>query len=307
MRPPSDYDDEVDFRRLQYFVTLAEHLHFGRAAAALNIAQPALSQQLKVLEREVGAELIRRSSRQVSLTEAGQVLLADGKKLLRQSDVVLARVRAAGAGETGTLRVAYTRSVPDLGPRELVQQFRARHPHVAVTTATGWTAHNVELLRQGQVDVAFVRLPLVDAPEIRTLVLGHDELVVVLPADHALARRRSLSRRSILGEPVVAWPRSQGAGFHDTILMEVWGGQAPDVVLEEPDAENILAAVAAGNGFAVLNRQRGMRLRPPGVVVRRFNGRTPTAPFGLGWLAESTATAELFASFCGGALTRPGR
>jgi DNA-binding transcriptional LysR family regulator len=296
----------VDLRRLKYFVTLAEHLHFGRAAAALHIAQPALSQQIKVLERELGVQLLRRSSRGVALTEAGQLLLVEGRKLLRQTAVVTAKTRAAGGGESGTLRVAYTRSVPDLGPRELVERFRERHPQVAITTATGWTAHNVELLRADLADVGFVRLPLTDAPELRTLLLGYDELVTALPADHRLARRSRVSREALVGEPVVAWPRSQGEGFHDTILTEVWRGEHPRVVHEEPDAENILAAVAAGTGVAVLDRHRALRLRLPGVVVRRFSGEIPRASFGLAWRPDATPVAERFAAFCRDLVDRSG-
>lgn len=286
----------MEIRRLRSFLVLADHLHFGRAAQELHIAQPALSQQLRALERELGVLLVHRTRREVSLTAAGRVLVAEGRKVLRQVDQATSKTRAAGAGATGTLRVAYNRSVPDLGSRTFVEAFRARNPGVSVSTVAGWTAHNLELLRTRQADVVFIRLPLADAPDVESLALGQDELVLALPAAHPLATRRRVSRKAIQDVDVIAWPRSQGAGVHDAVVEQVWMGQEPRVMQEEPDTENILAAVAQGKGVAVLGRHRAERLKPGGVVLRRFSGETPYVAYGLAWQSDAEPVVARFVS-----------
>jgi DNA-binding transcriptional LysR family regulator len=291
----------VDLRRLRYFVVLARELHFRRAAEILHIAQPALSQQMKVLEREVGVQLLIRSSRAVSLTEAGETLRIEAERLLTDVETAVERTRAVGNGSAGHLRIAHTRSAPDLGTHELVQSYRERHPGVGVSASTGWTAHNISLLRSGRTDVAFVRLPLLNAPDLETMRLGSEEMVVVMSADHRLAVHNRVSRPDLADEPVVTWPRAQGQGYYDAIIDQVWGGQRPNVVAEEPDAEHILTAVASGLGIAILDHKRAQKLKPRDVVIRRFGSPQPRTMFGLAWLVgDPRAVVKNFVAECAG-------
>jgi DNA-binding transcriptional LysR family regulator len=279
----------VDLRRLRYFAVLAQELHFGRAAERLQIAQPGLSQQIKILEREIGAELFVRSAHGVSLTQAGLVLLQDGVPLIGQLDRVAQRAAATAAPGRDELAVVHTRSLSGGLPDEVLRVYRRRHPRTAVRLESAWTARNVEMLRAGEVDVAFVRLPLSDPGELNVLSLGHTEMAAAVPHDHPLARRRALDVDDLRGLSVVLWPRQQAPGYFDSLVRQVWGAEPPEVALWEPDPEHILAAVAAGVGVSVLDRDRARTLRPPGVSVRRFR-TPPTAEYGIAWTAHTEGT-----------------
>lgn len=280
----------MDLRRLRYFAVLAHELHFRRAAERLNIAQPGLSQQIKILEREIGADLFVRSARGVSLTPAGLVLLQEGVPLIGQLDRVQQRVAATAAKDCDELAVVHTRSLSGGLPDEVLRRFRQRHPQTVIRLESAWTARNLDMLRAGEVDVAFVRLPLIDPGELHVMSLGHTEMVAALPKAHPLARRRALDVGDLHGLPVVLWPRQQAPGYFESLLAQVWGDEPPEVALWEPDPEHILAAVAAGVGVTVLDRDRARKLRPPGVSVRRFR-TAPTGEYGVAWTAHAEGTA----------------
>ena len=272
----------MDLRRLGYFVVLAEELHFRRAAERLHISQPGLSQQIRVLERDLGVSLLERSTKGIVLTEPGSVLLEEGARLLQQAESVAAHVRAAGIGRAGILRVVHSRSLTGDVPDEIVRRFRLSNPNVEIIVETAWTTRNIAMLRAGEVDAAFVRMPLLDAADLSQLTLGHTELAAAIPADFPLARRRILQTADLRGLPVVTFPREQAPGYFDHIMSTVWGDEGPYISTTEPDPEHLLAAVAAGAGVSVFDVQRALKLRPKGVVIRRF---TPslTADFGLIW------------------------
>lgn len=273
----------MDLRRLRYFCTVAEELHFGRAADRLAVAQPGLSQQVKVLEAELGTALFERSSRRVALTEAGRTLYPDARALLVAADALEDRVRAVAAGRAGRLRVHTTRSAPSGAAAELVDSFRARYPAVDLELVTGFTGWNLEELRAGRSDVVFVRPPVGPDAGVELVDLGVEELVVALPVGHRLVARRRLRPADLQGEDVVSWPRRNAPGMHDRIETQVWGGGPPRVVREEPDDEQVLRAVAAGVGVAVMIGTRVESLRFPGVAVRRFAAPVPTVGLALAW------------------------
>ena len=262
---------------------LAEELHFRRAAERLHIAQPGLSQQIKVLEKELGATLFERGSSGVRLTGAGEVLLEEGTPLLHDVERITARVRAAHDGGAGVLRVVHSRSLADGLPNELIHAFRLLNPDAELVIESAWTAKNVAMLRAGEVDAAFVRLPLDEAPGIEVMRLGNTELMVALPSSHPLARKRSLQFADLDGVDVVSWPREQAAGYFDYVQRTVWPERRPTVVASEPDPEHLLAAVAGGIGVCVLDAERATRLRPKGVALRRFKRPPLTAEFGVAW------------------------
>jgi len=277
----------MEIRRLRSFQVLAKELHFGRAAALLHITQPALSQQIKLLETEIGATLFARGGHGVALTPAGEVLATSGARLLREVDLVAESVRMAGTGQAGALRIQYTRSWPGPGSHDLVHAFNQRYPQVHVQTDTGWTQHNVELLLDGQTDVAFVRTPLLDAPGIDVLPIREDVLVAALPAGHPLAAKEELDVADVHAERIILWPRSQGPGYHDSIVRQVWGATgAPAEIIEEPDDEHILTAVETGLGIGLVGSNRATKLCPSDVVIRRFAEPPPVTQLALAWNAD---------------------
>lgn len=272
----------MDMRRLRYFAVLAEELHFTRAAARLRIAQPALSQQIRALEREVGTELIERSGRGCALTPVGRVVAEEAGALLGQVTAAEERIRAAVQGQGGRLRLAYTRSARGGRVDALIARFRERHPQVEVVAETGWTALNVAGLLAGRLDAAFVRPPL-DEPGLACRLVDTEELLLALPADHPLAGRRRVPRDLVAGLPAVMWPRENGPGMYDRTIAQVWPDGGFNLARHEPDDEQLLRAVAGGPVVAAVPAGRARALRLPGVRLRRFTAPTPTVDVGLAY------------------------
>lgn len=281
----------MDLRRLRYFAVLAEELNFTRAAHRLHIAQPALSQQIKALERDIGARLIDRTSRGCVLTAVGTVVAREAVELLAHAAAAQERIRAVRDGRRGQLRLAYTRSARGGVVDALVAEFRARNPDIDLVPQTGWTAHNVTELLAGRLDAAFVRPPL-DTPGVQCRLIAREELLLALPADHPLAGERRIPRHRITTEPVILWPRENGPGMHDRITQQLWPHGGPRIVREEADDEQLLLAVATGAGIAPVPEGRARALRMPGVRLRRLTAPVPTVDIALAY-HRRTATPLL--------------
>ncbi|MET9325263.1 LysR family transcriptional regulator [Tsukamurella sp. NPDC003166] len=268
-----------DLRRLRNFVVLVRRGHFGEAAADLHITQPALSQQVKKLERDLGVELVLRGGRGFALTAAGEYLARSAPDLLRVADELVVQVRDHAAGTRGEVRIAYTRSGADAGIAGRLRRFRDAHPEVRISSITGWTAWNLEMLRTGEVDLAFVR-GRIDDPELEFLPCGAEELAVVVRDDHPLAIGATVTPERIRYEPVVFWTRASGPEYYDEVVRAAWPNGDVRIVAEEADAEQVLEQVAAGAGISVLDRRRSERIKPSGVVVVPLAG-APTVAISL--------------------------
>ncbi|WP_372665506.1 LysR family transcriptional regulator [Amycolatopsis kentuckyensis] len=279
----------MDLRRWHYFAVLAEEMHFTRAAARLFVSQPSLSQQIRAFEAELGVALLDRSGPRFALTEAGRVAAAEARELLSRLDRARGVIAAAGRGDAGRLRIAYTRSAPGPLAGDLVAAYRAAFPEVELALETGWTSLNLARLSAGEIDVGFVRPPVV-SPGIEVAVVGSEEVLIAVPSGHALARRRGRLRRAWLAaEPVVFWPRENGPGQYDAISAQVWPAGVPPIVREEPEDEQLMRAVAEGAGIAAVPEHRARGLKRRGVVLRRLEDPVPVIDLGLAWRAGTVA------------------
>ncbi|MEU5659029.1 LysR substrate-binding domain-containing protein [Streptomyces sp. NPDC047737] len=209
----------MELRTLRYFVTVAEELHFGRAATRLHMSQPPLSRAIKRLEAEVGALLFARSPAGVTLTPVGAVLLDEARALLLHADRVGARVRAAGGG--GIITVGILGDGTDPGAARLAAAYRRGHPgidiHIRDTDLTDPTCG----LRAGRVDVALTRAPF-DETALTTRVLRTDPVGVVLRADDPLAGRDRLRLAELSDRPWFRFPRGT-----DPLWQSYWNGGVP--------------------------------------------------------------------------------
>jgi DNA-binding transcriptional LysR family regulator len=275
----------MDLRQLRVFIAVARERHFGRAAEGLRIAQPAVSQHVRALEADLGARLFERTSRSVELTPAGRTLLDGAPAILESVERLAEATRATARALRGELRVNYTRTAPVGIATDIVEEFRRRHPEITLTIDTATTARNIEALRAGSVDAAFVRLPLQEAADLSVIEVGTDALVAALPSRHRLARRRLVRPAELARERIIFWPRAQGPGFHDLIIERVFGATAPNIVRIEPDTEHMVRAVAAGHGCAITTQSRASLLSVRGVVFRTFTEPQPAAPLALAWRA----------------------
>ncbi|MFK4103885.1 LysR family transcriptional regulator [Streptomyces sp. NPDC019531] len=280
----------MDLRRLRYFLVLAEELNFTRAAHRLHIAQPALSQQIRALERDIGTPLLERNSRGCRLTAVGEVVAREAGELLARADAARERIRAAVGGRQGQLRLALTRSARGGPVDALLTAFRTLHPDVDLVVRTGWTAHNITELLAGRLDAAFVRPPLDDVG-LECRHIAREELLVAVPADHPLARERRVTRGRIAAELVILWPRENAPGMHDLISRQLWPDGGPRIVREEPDDEQLLLSVAAGVGIAPVPEGRARALRIPGVRLKRVTAPMPTVDLALAHQAASATPA----------------
>ncbi|TBL36023.1 LysR family transcriptional regulator, partial [Verrucosispora sp. SN26_14.1] len=201
------------------------------------------------------------------------------------------RIRGLAGGRGGRLRLAYTRSARGGRVDDLVARFRAAHPQVEVVPETAWTAPNVAGLLAGRLDAAFVRPPL-DEPALACRTVDTEELLLALPAGHALAAgRRRISRAEVVDLPAVMWPRENGPGMFDRTIAQVWPHGGFRLVRQEPDDEQLLRAVAQGDVVAAVPAGRARALRMRGVRLRRFTAPTPTVDVALAWPRDSTNPA----------------
>lgn len=197
----------MDLRQLRYFVTVAEELHFSRAAARLHLAQSALSAQVRQLEAELGGPLLVRSTRRVSLTPAGEALLADGRAILGAVDGAVSRARALARGEASALSIGSLGPVPGALLAPLLARFGGRHPDVRVEIRAFDFTDTVAGLREGRADLAFLYAPLHE-PDLVLTPLISEQRVVVVPRTHRLAGRAELRPSDLEGEIFVTQPEA---------------------------------------------------------------------------------------------------
>jgi DNA-binding transcriptional LysR family regulator len=281
----------VELRHLRYFVAVAEELHFGRAAERLGIRQPPLSQQIKVLEADLGVPLFERDSRRVRLTAAGEALYPAACDLLGAARRAELTTRRAGRGEVGELTLGFVGSAAnELLPRA-VRDFRRRYPEVTLRLRELTTMQQVHALRDGLLDIGLLRPPL---PETETAGLvvepvGAERLVAVLPDDHRLARQRFVAAADLAEEPFVLFPRALGPGLHDFILGYCAdAGFTPVVEQEAVQMQTIVALVAAGLGVSFVPSSVRHTSRP-GAVFRSLRPETRVVHLALARRTDTTS------------------
>ncbi len=242
----------LDVRRLGYFIAVAETLHFRKAAERLNIAQPALSQQIRRLEEDLGCQLLTRNRRGVALTSAGLALLETGRRALVQLRHAEDAVRRTAASQVALLRIGFLNPAAFAIVPQLLRRLREEHPDVFLVLREGGSASLLEEVRLGQLDVAFVRGPITH-PGVRIDVLRREPLIAVLPASHPLARRKRVPLQALAGEPFIGFLRDSAPSLHDAITrLCMDAGFAPSFVTEASEWYTIVSLVAAGLGVAIL-------------------------------------------------------
>ena len=253
----------MDLQNLRYFVAVAEELHFRQAAERLHVSQPAISQQVRKLEEDLGVQLLERTPRRVALTEAGKAFVVAARRVLNEADharlaAVSARVRIDGQLRVGHLPDA----VPPALPRALGRVASAT-PGVAIALETRPTQELIERVRDRRLDVAVVCLPA-PVSGLRVTPFGEERVIVALQESRATAGVPSIGPQQLERMPVLVTARAVNPAFFDA-LIGAWreaGVAAPFVEVAEPNVEHLLLAVAAGAGAALL----------PDSARRRFAG-----------------------------------
>jgi DNA-binding transcriptional LysR family regulator len=284
----------MDLRHLRYFVTVATEMHFGRAAQRLFVSQPALSQQVRSLEAEVGFRLFERDRRGVRLTPEGAAFLTEAEAVVEQADRAAEVARALAVGGAGHLRLSQLRTMPRGLPERVTSEFQRRHPGVEIIPESGSTEQNVERLRTAHLDAAFVLAPVEDSTRIGCIEITPEPIVVALPTGHPLSRRRRIRRKELADLPLVFHPRHNSPGFYDSLLSQVYGTATPNIVRTEPNEERMLLAVSEGAGITLLLADRTATLRFSGVVYRRFTDPEPVGMLAVAYREPPSLAARWF-------------
>lgn len=253
-------------RKLAYFIAVAEAGHIGRAAERLRISQPPLTRQIQALEAELGVELFHRTARGVTLTQAGEQLLADARNIRLLADQATERAQKAGRGQVGRFDVGlYGSATFDVVPRMLAS-FGRSHPDVKVVLHYAQAPQQVEALRQGRVQVVFERL-VPDEPDIVTELVAREPVVLALPADHPLARERVVPVGKLRNEPmIVQRPLNSALATVAEHICRAHGFE-PRALQDSSDV--VTATIAAVTNRAVCLVPASMRtVRIPGIVYR---------------------------------------
>ncbi len=282
----------IDLRRLQFYVTLAADLHFGRAAARLGMAQPPLTTQLPKLEREIGFAVVQRRPRKTALTEAGRALLEGAYRILREVDDTTEQARRAGRGESGRVTVGVPPSVMLSGLPAAIRRFREASPHVQVVIRELSTAAIAEGLLQGRLDIGLLR-EMRHVGDLDVEVLFEEPVVAVLPSGGRLAVRARFSLAELAGEPFVLFPRRLGEDLFDRLMAYCRdAGFLPRVVQEATQWPSVVAFVEAGLGVAIAPACVE-RVALSGVTIRRLPRLTTLVSV----CAPAAATAPSTAAF----------
>src|ERR1700729_3067440 len=207
----------MELRQLRYLIALAEELNFTRAAASEHIAQPALSQQIRKLEDEVGVALVERTTRHVSLTEAGQLLVVRARRILAGLACAPSELGALRGIDPGHVTIG---AIHTMGPIDLslaLTEFHSRYPQVALSVREHTSDECAELLRIDEVDLAFLSVTeRVESHELGLHQLISEELLVLLPIDHALARQDEVRMAELAHEQFISF--RQGARLRELLF-----------------------------------------------------------------------------------------
>jgi LysR family transcriptional activator of glutamate synthase operon len=275
----------MELRQLRYLVALADELNFTRAAAREHIAQPALSQQIRRLEDEVGLALVERTTRQVRMTDAGAMLVSRGRRILAEVAAAHSEIDAIKGVLTGHVSVG---AMHTMGPVDIslaLAIFHQRHPAIELTVREESSHELAEMLRDDELDLAFLSV----TGEIESHGLGlqpliSEELMVVLATDHRMARRRGLRIAELRDEEFISF--RPGARLRE-LLSEACAsaGFEPRIKLESNESERIRRLVARGMGVAVLPRSDALRPGPE-VAAVALTEPALTREIALAWRQE---------------------
>ncbi|MCW2779772.1 MAG: transcriptional regulator, LysR family [Marmoricola sp.] len=280
----------MDTFRLECFVALAEELHFHRAAERCHITQPAMSQQIRRLEEELGVQVATRTKRSVSLTRAGEVFLGEARKTLRQMEQSISLARRTDSGEIGQLRVGVTAPALYVLFPEIARRFAHQLPGMGLVVKELTTAQQEGALRDGDIEVGVMHPPL-DDRSLFCQVVAEPAFHLALPTGHRLAHRESIALAELANDGFVLFPREIGPQLYDTIIgLCQSAGFSPKIAQEAHPAQSIIAFVSAGVGIGLI-ASPVQRLDRPGVVYVPIDGPRPYLSLGVAWHQETRSPA----------------
>lgn len=263
----------TDLKLLRYFLAVAEELHFGRAAARLNMSQPPLSLHIKELESQLGTLLFIRHSRSVALTHAGKVLMEESRRLLASASQALARVEKIGRGEAGRIEMGIVGTAMWSEVRSVMRTFIKDHPNVDVVFREKSPVMQMVLLERRELDVGIWRMATDPTAGFTGLCLGNASFLVAMPEDHPFVSQPAIALSDLQNEYFVTMPsaHSDWAFLHRVCQQ---AGFTPMIVREAVEPQTVLAMISMGMGIT-LAADSYAQMQWPGVVFRPLQERIP--------------------------------
>jgi DNA-binding transcriptional LysR family regulator len=303
----------MDLRQLRYFVAVAEELHFTRAARRLRIAQPTLSHQVRMLEKELGVNLLKRSKRSVELTHPGQVFLREAKRLLTNAADAVHAVQSAQAGRLGKLVVVCGPTSAYAGLLGVLELYRRRSPRVDVQVLESPVLDAVVTVEQAMADVGLV-VPYFESSLLKREIVLELPLLAAVPRSHSLASAQTLSLKELAEEPFVLFGQRRGSGFYERVLGICHAsGFTPRVLEAMEHIHTLLYMVGAGYGVSLVPAT----LEPTShreVALIPLRDASATLELGMVWRFDQTSPVlegflEIMRAWCREVRdgTRPGR
>lgn len=263
----------IDLKLLRYFLAVAEELHFGRAAARLNMSQPPLSIHIKELEQQLGTLLFIRHSRSVALTHAGTILMEESRRLLASANQALARVEQIGRGETGRIELGVIGTAMWGKMRPVMRRFLKENPNVEVLFREHMPAMQMTMLERRELDAGVWRMATEPSPGFTSLRLHESSFLVAMPEEHPLAALAAIPLEALRNEYFVTMP-----SVHTdwTFLQRVClsAGFTPMIIREVREPQTVLAMISMGIGITLIADSYA-QMNWPGVVFRPLEERIP--------------------------------
>jgi DNA-binding transcriptional LysR family regulator len=283
-------DSEFDLRQVRTFVAVARHRSFTRAAEELFIAQQAVSQHIRSLERTLGVTLLRRSPRHVELTAEGAVFLADCRRIMAAVNRANRRVQAAARGEAGRLRLGYTLTTAwDTTPR-LLARLSERYPQLRVDAREVFGGDIADLLLAEQLDVALA--PMTAYPRgLRRRTVRREPLRIALSAKDPLAGKASIDLAALRDRRFEVWPREMAPGFYDAVLAACRAAGFEPELDERATGNTVWGYLARGRGVALINDSLREQ-QPRGVTLADVAGADHTLSIEAIWHAAAPTTVQ---------------
>lgn len=282
----------MDLRDLEAFSAVAEELHFGRAAARLHMAQPPLSNRISQLEKELRLQLFQRTTRSVTLTDAGLRLLGPARRVLNQVAAVREVAASIASGEEGRVRIGFAGASSQRLLPTLTRAVRTAHPGIELVLQSQTYVYTaLDQLISGELDLAFVRLPIAHA-ELSHRVVEVEQLLCALPSGHRLADEDSVHLEDLVGEDFVSLPDDQGSMLQMTMVNRCQAaGFRPKITQVAPDSSTVLALVAAGAGVTI-TLSSVCPVQSVGIVYKPIAGTDPGHLLAaLAWRTENPSAA----------------
>jgi DNA-binding transcriptional LysR family regulator len=288
----------MELRHIRSFLSLAKTLNFSRTAEIIHLSQPALSLQIQALEKEIGVTIVERAGRRTVLTAAGAAFQREAAGGLTQLGQAMRSARLAAEGKLGVVRIGFVSTAGTHIVPRLIREYRPLNPRVEFSLRNVLTADQGKMLEEGALDLGFLRMPFIGGPSVEVVPILQEQLVIVVPSSHSLAKKSSVRLRETANETYVLYERAHAPGFHDlvvTILNDA--GVIPTVNQVAGEMPTLIALIASGVGISLLPIS-AVNITRAAVVGCEIRDKIPISEVGLAWCKKpAPAVVEQFKNF----------